>query len=231
MSEKHILIVNFPGGARVKKTIQEIQGDPAYSDCDVVIISDNIDTLPFDMKGVSFVRGSAIEAETYKMANIAEADKVIVLSPNSEDVNSDAMVLGAVNTIRSMTDVRIVAECLDKDHLAMFTNCPSVSVALTAQISRNVVVQEMFDPGVGRLLAVIASNLEGTTLFSTIADSGGINFKSFMRAMLVDNINVLGLVRGNEVHTSPDGDIQSGDVIVYTGFHRLSWNALQGVFQ
>ncbi len=235
-ASNHILIVNFPSAARVKQIIEEIQSDPGYSR-DIVIITDQIEKLPFEFAKVQFVQGSPLEAETYERANAAKAAKALILSPNYNDPNSDAISSSIVSVIESInSDVRTIAECMDRKHLILFESSDCDSIILGQQIAGNLLVQEMHDPGAARFVDVITSNQKGTTLFSTTIEEpqppihiNGVRMDyNFMAKALLDHgINLLGIERRESVHTTfadlkPHGD----DILVYIADKRYAWKDL-----
>ena len=48
VAKDHILIVNFPSVSRVSQLVRELQSDPQHSEREIVIVSDQIQELPFD---------------------------------------------------------------------------------------------------------------------------------------------------------------------------------------
>ncbi len=63
--KNHLLIVNFPNERRVRQIIAEYVADPDHKDVETVIVTDSIETLPFSIPNVRFVRGSPLEQDTY----------------------------------------------------------------------------------------------------------------------------------------------------------------------
>ena len=76
-SRGHLLIVNPPTADRVRKIIEEYVHDSGHFSDDVVVVSDKIESLPFRLPRVSFVRGSPLEEDTYARANLMHASSVM----------------------------------------------------------------------------------------------------------------------------------------------------------
>ena len=90
-AKNHLLIINFPNERRVLQIIEEYLQDPRHQSDEIVLMTDQIESMPFAHPSVSFVRGSPLEEETYHRANVAEARQAIVLSTDYDDPHSDSV--------------------------------------------------------------------------------------------------------------------------------------------
>jgi voltage-gated potassium channel len=229
MAKDHILIVHFPNEQRVLKLIQEIRSDPEEGNCEIVIVSDEIDELPFRLPDVLFVRGSSHDVETYKRARAHECKMAVVVSPDYGNRNSDAIVAAAVSVIdRVKADIHIVAECLDEKHRPLFDSCNCDAVVMGMAIAGNLLIQEAHDPGIAQLIEALTSNRLGTTLFSVDVHEDGVVYLDLAGKLLVRSVTVMAINRESRTHTLFN-DLQSkvGDRIVYSAARRLDWKALR----
>ena len=231
ISKNHTLIVNFPSADRVKQIIEEINKNTGGKE-EIVIITEEIESLPFLFDNVSFVKGSPLEQETYERANINEAVKAIILCTWYDDPNSDSVVASAISIIEHLhPEIITIAECINSKHKVLFesTNCDSI--VYTLPIANNLIVQETQDPGIIRMLEVITSNKMGDTLFSTEVGSrptASINYKQFAKDLLDKEINLLCTIRDQEVSTNlGDQSILEGDTLVYVSGKRHTWEQLK----
>lgn len=184
MVKDHILIVHFPSEQRVLQLVDEIRSDPEQGRCEIVIVSDAIDELPFKLPDVIFVRGSSHDIETYTRARASECRMAVVLSPNYGNRNSDAIVAAAVSVIdRVKSDIYIVAECLEEKHRPLFDSCSADAVVLGMTIAGSLLIQEVHDPGIAQLIEVMSSNRRGTTLFSVEVYDEGVAYLDMARAL------------------------------------------------
>jgi voltage-gated potassium channel len=229
MAKDHILIVHFPNEQRVLKLIQEIRSDPEEGDCEIVIISDDIDELPFQLPDVLFVRGSSHDVETYKRAQAENCKMAVVVSPDYANRNSDAIVAAAVTVIdRVKSEIHIVAECMDEKHRALFdsSNCDAVVMGMT--IAGNLLIQEAHDPGIAQLIEALTSNRLGTTLFCVDVREDGVAYLDLAAKLLGHKVTLMSVNRGAETHTLFEGlSSKAGDRIVYSAIRRLDWKALR----
>ena len=231
-AKDHLLIINFPNEARVRQIVDEFLSDHGHKNHEIVIITDTVTTLPFTHPNVSFVRGSPLEEETYNRALLSDAAKVIILSTNYDDPNSDSVVASVASVIHQLSpNARVVAECLSPKHKLLFGNLDGVTLVYTLHMANNLLVQETQDPGVTTLTQAMTSNRINGTLASTRVDSpveASISYQQVAVKLLNEDINLVGVIRDEQVHFK-FGDIfpAVGDLLVYISSSRYSWAALQ----
>ena len=224
-AKNHTLIVHFPSEARVRQLIRELQTDGS----EIVVIADRIESLPFQEKNVSFVRGSTVSEETYRRASIETAKKAVVLSTSYEETNSDAVVASAASVIDHLKpSIHLVAECLDDQHRMLFNSVNADAIVSVMRITGNLLVQESQDPGVSQVFDIITSNLEGDVIYSCQVDSDSPSAYSEIAKQLLDrDINLLAVTRGKETHTAFSRiQPQKGDHVVYLAPQRQQWSDL-----
>jgi voltage-gated potassium channel len=230
MAHEHVLIVNFPSASRVQGVVEELRSDPGHHAREIVIVTDQVEQLPFRLENVSFVQGGPLQEETYQRANIMAATMAIVLSPSYNDANSDALVASAASVIDTLKpDIHIVGECIDEKHRKLFSAVRCDAIVSGLQIASNLLVQEVDDPGVTQMIDVITSNLRGDTLFSAAVDGSGTDrsYGELAKALLDREVNVLGVNRGTETLTNLVRVVpQAGDRVVYVAQQRHSWASL-----
>jgi voltage-gated potassium channel len=225
----HVLLVHFPAAARVSRLIEELQSDPKYKDREIVIVTDQVERLPFSYPNVLFVQGSSLESDTYHRAKIEDADLALVLARSYTDANSDAVVSSAVSVIdRIKPAIHIVAECVNDRHRELFeaVRCDAIVPGMT--IADNLLVQEMYDPGITKMIETITSNLHETTLFCTpVDDAVDDDYGELASRLLRRDVNVLCINRDHEpMMTFGTVRPQAGDTIVYIAKQRHSWSGL-----
>lgn len=226
-ANNHTLIVNFPSQSRIQQLIQELQSDNKHQD--IVIITDQLESLPFQTDGVMFVRGSTVSEETYRRAGIERASHAIVLATSYHDSNSDAIVAAAASVIDHLKpEIHLVAECLDDRHRMLFDAVNTDAIVSAMRITGNLLVQESRDPGISQLFNIVTSNLEGDTIFSTaVQASGSTTYGAMAKTLFDKDVNLLAVIRHKETFThfakiSPQKD----DKIVYLAHERKTWDQL-----
>ena len=231
IAKDHIVIVNFPAESRLIQILQELKSDPSHSNREIVIVTDQIEELPFTEHGVLFVNGPVLEDETYQRAKINDAAMVIVLATSYTDFNSDAVVASAVSVIDLLNpNVFTVAECLNNKHRVLFDSVNCNSIVFSMKLSGNLLAQEAQDPGVSQLVDVITSNTTGTTLFSIEVDSTSTkSYQDLAKELLDRDVNLICVNRGDDSLTSfREISPASGDRVIFAAAKRLSWSELVG---
>ena len=227
ITKDHVLLVNFPGVARVQQLVEELRSDPSHRGRDVVVVSDKIEKLPASIEDVFFVNGSPLRKESYEQANIVEARMALVLATSYDDPNSDAVVASAVSVIDSIKgSIHIVAECLDEKHRMLFDSVRCDAVVPGLRIAGNLLVQEIDDPGVAQMIDVITSNLRGTTIFSLKVEEElpQVSYQELAKACLDSDINLLSVNRGSETHTHFRSiELKKDDRLIYVAQKRIAW--------
>ncbi len=230
LASNHVLIINFPSEARVKRLINELKSDSTRGQKEVVVISDKIEKLPFDMPDVLFIHGSPLEMETYERARIDSASLALVLATSYDDTNSDAVVASIVSVIENLrSDIHTVAECLDEKHSLLFKSVSCDSIIQGLKITDHMLVQEVFDPGVAQMIDVITSNIKGSTLFSTEVNESLPKkcYNDIAKGLRDHDINVISVNRGTKSHTSLKNITpEKNDRLIYIAASRLTWNEL-----
>ena len=229
----HLIIVNFPGEARIRQIIDEFRSDSHHSKREIVLVTHEIEALPFDVDRVSFVRGWPLDQDTYERANVAHARQAIVLSTGYEDRRSDSMVASIAFVINNANpEMSVVAECLDPKHAVLFNVSERVSLVYPLRMANNLLVQEAQDPGVTKLAHAITSNEIEGTLASTTVDSDPdpqTRYTDVAKHLLDHGVNLVGLIRNGQVAVDfGEMEISRNDSLVYVSRARHTWSDLNG---
>ncbi len=235
-AREHLVVVNFPNESRVRQIIDEFMRDEHHRDGEIVLVTDQIAELPFELPNVTFVRGSPLEQETFERCNITRALQAIILSPSYDDPRSDSLVASISFVIEHMSpDTTIVVECLDPKHSILFSGSERVSLVYTVRVANNLLVQEAQDPGVNLLTQTIISNVTEIeeTLASTTVEAtptGPLPYTEAAKKLLDHGVNLVGVIRGGNVIVGfEDIKVAEGDSLVYISKTRRSWEALDPI--
>jgi len=233
-AKNHLLIVNFPNERRVRQIIDEYLQEPSLSKTEIVIVTDQIEFLPFTQLRVSFVRGSPLEEETYHRANVRDARQALILSTGYDDPNSDSVVASIASILEHLKpEIRSIAEVLNSEHALLFRGVKNVSLVYTFRMSNNLIVQEAQDPGVNMLTQAITSNQIEGTLVSTRVGKGAeqsLSYKEAAKRLLDHEVNLVGMIRGEDVHVRFDGlEVTENDRLVYICSNRMDWETVRSL--
>ena len=232
-SKGHLIIVNFPNESRIRQIVDEFCIDRRHRGMEVVVISNEIELLPFQIDNVSFIRGSPLEQDSYERADVSHASQAIILSASYDDPRSDSLVASAAFVVQRLNpDISIVAEVLDPNHSVLFDLTTGVSLVYTLSVANNLLVQEAQDHGVHLLAQAITSNEIEGTLASTVAESPQprTSYVTAAKALLDHGVNLVGVVRGGSVITSLSGEsLERGDSLVYISTSQLGWSEMSSM--
>ena len=231
-TKDHLLIINFPSEARVREIVEEFRQDSQHQHDDIVILTDQIESLPLTLLDLFFVRGSPLEEESYQRARIEHAKQAIVLSTRYDDPNSDSVVASIVAIIEYLNPkTRVVAECLTEKHNVLFAGAKNASLVHTLHLSNNLLVQEAQDPGVSLLTRAVTSNrIDGTLASTRVEDNsaGSLIYLEAAKKLLDKEINLIGVIRDESVHLSFGRlTLTKNDSLVYISSDRLTWEYLR----
>ena len=234
VARNHVLIVNFPNERRVRQIVEEFLWDPSHRNDELVVVTDQIEALPFDEPNVHFVRGAPLSEETYHRANAKEARQAIVLSTGYDDPNSDSVAASVVTILAHLNpELSIVAEVLDARHSLLFNGTKNASLVYTFRMSNNLLVQEAQDPGVSILTQAIVSNQVEGTLASTTVESAlkpSLPYTDVATSLLKHDVNLVGVIRGEEVHLRFENiSLTQNDRLVYICPARKDWEAIRSL--
>jgi len=230
--KNHILIINYPNESRVRNIIEEFTSDPRHEKDDITLVTDRVDSLPFQHPNVHFLRGSPLESETFNRAAVAEAQKAIILSTGYDDPNSDSIGASAASVLHLLNPKIIVTvECINPRHAILFEGMDNTSLVFPLQMANNLLVQESQDPGVSLLTQAITSNkMEGTLLsirLQSVPDHH-VSYPHIAKHMLDRDVNIVGIVRDGTVHLRfSDLHPEQDDVIVYIASSPLEWKVVE----
>ncbi len=230
----HLLIVNPPTADRARKIIEEFVQDSGHLSDDVVIVSDKIDSLPFRLPRVSFVRGSPLEEETYARAKLEDASSVMILGSGYDDPNSDSMVAAIVAVVEYLNPkVPGVAECQYISHSVLFKGARNIKPVFALNMVDKLMVQDLQDPGVQLILNIVTSNVMEGTLLSTVVEkdpASAIPYTQVAKALLDHDVNLVGIIKDGVPHLSfLELELERGDSLFYIAVKRHTWSELAGL--
>lgn len=229
--EGHIILCNFPSARTIEQIIVELRADPRGRERPVVIVTDSIEELPFALQDVYFVKGSPIDEEPLKRANVAEAWMAIALAGNLDDSYSDAVVSAIVVMIKSLNQNCIcVAQCADRAKQKLLKQCGADRIVFAGNLTSNLIVQEAIDPGVSGLIEVFSSNRDGAQFYSERLNSGETTVERCQAALCALDMraHIMAVYRKGDEDTyialpEPDLKLKIGDYVVYVARNRLDW--------
>ncbi len=203
----HILIIHYPGVARVTAVLNELRNDPKTASGPVVLIDADLEELPESLAetGLRYVRGDASKESTLERACYREARFAIVLSRDPNNPRTDDANLAAALTLEHLNpNIFTVAECIDPERVDLLYKAGCDAVVCLTALATNLVVHELLDPGIQMVIGEATNNLSGQTFYLVdIVHAGGGTYGT-ARGMLEDGgCAVLGLEKQGKVSLNP----------------------------
>lgn len=226
--QQHILIIHYSGYEMVKKLIGELKSDHSTKDNAICIIDEELSELPGDFAkmGISFVQGNPTHRATLERACAQDASHAVILAKDPSDLHSDDSTLAAVLVLKNQApEVYTIVELIDPEKNQPVILAGADSVVCLTDLSGNLLVQELQDPGVKNIVSNLTSNRTGEQFYLTaIEQAEGKSYRELVLWNLERSYSVVGYKRGDEIHLSPSAQepLRDGDLAILVGKERPS---------
>ncbi|MBS1197749.1 MAG: Ion transport 2 domain protein [Proteobacteria bacterium] len=222
---RHVVLVNFPGIAKLLRLLDEIANDPAIGrDAQIVLIDRDLEELPPELlaRKLHYVRGDPARDATLLRAAINTASHAIVFS--GKDVAADAINVTIALAIEARApQVKTVIECLDPGTEELLRKAGCDHVVCSSRFEALYVSQELLNPGMQDILGDLLSNDGGQQFYLTpIEANADARFGDLVKAASSAGHVVMGLRRQNANHLnlSSDFPLAAGDLALTIGARR-----------
>jgi len=218
--EDHILIVHYPGLSRIQGVMTELRTDEKTAGAGVVLVDADLEELPDPLvqEGVRFVRGDPTKESTLERASYREARFAIILSRDPNDPSTDDANLAAALTLEHLNQkIFTVSECIDPEHVDLMYKAGCDAVVCLTALATNLVVHELLDPGLQRVIGEVTNNLSGQNFYMVpVHPKGEVTFADARHALEERGCAALGLERKGDMHLNPKAStvLHDGDRVV-----------------
>jgi voltage-gated potassium channel len=223
----HLLVINYPGLAKVERVLAELANDPAIGrHVAVVLVDEQLEELPPELasRQVRFVRGNPARDETLARANVKDAAHAVVLARRPGDPHSDALNLAVVLAIEGRNrNVNTVVECVDAASEELLRKAGCDRIVCTSRLDACFVGQELLNPGMQDVVEELLTNAGGQQLYLTPVQFGsGATFADLARSAGALGHIALGIRRGTETRLNVAGGtmLATGDIAITVGAER-----------
>lgn len=207
--------------------VAELRADLKSQDLPIAVIAE-IEEKPLDDPDLHFVQGE-VNQETLNKANLSKAKAVILLSDERlEGKVRDAKTILDTLTIKSLfPKVYVCVELMDSKNLDHCRLAKADEIIVVGELSTNLLVQAVLDPGVTHIVTELVSNRYGHELYK-IDPPPSLIGRTFFEAMseLKKNHGILCLgvekKTDNKLIVNPDADYLLGpeDQLVVIALER-----------
>jgi voltage-gated potassium channel len=225
--ERHLVLFNYPGLAKIERVLDELSRDPAFGNREVVLIDDAIDTLPAELeqRGIHFVRGNPTRDETLNRASLNDAEYAVVLTKSS-DPHADDLNVAITLAIEGRTrKVHTVVECNDFSAQELLRKAGCDGIVCTSRFDAHFLSHELLNPGIQEVVEELTSNAGGQQIYVTRFDGKKKTaFSEVAEACEKHGHVAIGVRNGSatQLNVSPETKVEPGDAVITIGPSRLS---------
>ena len=214
----HIIIANYISLEKTSKLVEEIRKDTKTQNTPIVLISEQIEELPKTLlkQNVKFIKGSPTREESLRQASVDFANSIIVQADVSDGINSDNQNLKIMLSINSISpEIFSIVECVLPENEAFLQKANCNSIVCISSLTEQMLVQEMQDPGVTRVITDLTSNSIAQQLYIINAPNNAKTLGQ-VKKTISENIIILGVKRNNEnIFCNTDNfSLQSDDKVI-----------------
>lgn len=211
----HIVIVNYPGEAKVVDLVEELRQSRA-KDREIVLLTDQVEMHPSALvdRHVHFVHGSPINDDALDRAAIHKADDAIVLSPSEADENSDSHNLGVIIALKARNHgLNIVVECVSPGHITLMKDAGAQRVICVTELDVQLLCQAAEGLPIQAFVTDLVSSRTRQRVDSVrlTGKREGLTFGGLMSEMAPKNMILVGVLRGDTPLINPGHDFEIGD--------------------
>ncbi len=224
-ARQHILIVNFPRLDGVLRILRELGADTRSAHQEVCLIDEHLEELPPELvaAGVHFVKGDPTRAEVLKRACVAQATQALVLVRNPSDPHCDDQNLVCTLVLERLhPGLFTVVEVANPEKIRQMEMAGADSVICATEITAGLMVQELQDPGIRRIIHDLTSDDGGHQIYFVPLADGDRTYRDLVNSGLDRGCTVIGLLREGQdlLNCSPAEPIQAGDRAMVIGAAR-----------
>lgn len=223
---KHILIINAPQLDALLRVIRELRSDASTRGREICLVDEHLESLPPEAlaEGLHFVKGDPTRIEVLKRAGAQAATHALVLLKAAADPHADDQNLVTTLILERLNpDLHTVVEVGNPGKVPEVELAGADSVVCAAMITAGLLVQELQDPGVRRIIQDLTSDEGGNQIYLVdIRVAGPRVYGQVASAALEQGFSALGLMReGRELlNPSRDSVLLPGDRAILVGRTR-----------
>jgi len=228
----HVIIINFSREEEILTLVEELKYDSSTKHRDICLVDEKLLELPlsFVKEGIHFIKGNPTDEDILKRANLKDAAYCIILSKNKNDSHSDDQNLVTTLVVEKLNEaVFTVVEVLDPRKIHQVELAGADSVVCVSDLRSNLIIQELQDHGVVKLLEELTCNRIGHQIYLVpIIMKGEALYKDLVLSGLDKGFTVMGIYREEKhlVNCSSNEEIIVNDKAVIVANSRISSIAL-----
>jgi voltage-gated potassium channel len=222
--QDHVVILNYPGLAKLEHLLQELFLGPVGRK-QIVLVDEHLEELPAELvkENLRFVRGNPVRDETLSRASIDEASHAIVLCRNENDTTSDSLNVSITLAIEGRNKaINTVVEIVDpgSEELLRKTGCDRV--VCIAKFGAHFLNQELVNPGIQDVVEDLLSVRGGQNIY-LVETADARTFGEIVEMCHKKGHLAIGIRTPEEVLLNPEKSLtlRPGDKVITVGSQRI----------
>jgi voltage-gated potassium channel len=224
----HIVLINYPGEAKVVEMIDELRHDKQIADRPIVLLTDQIDEMTDTLAKlhVHFVKGSPINEEALRRAGLATAADALLFARSERDENSDSFNLGVLVALQSINEkLRIVVECVSPVHKELMLKGGATTAICVTELTTQLLAQARQGIEIQQLFTNLASNRTPQQVDAVrleLANGEAIAFADLARKLADDDTLLIGIRCQGQQRVNPGArhPVKTGDDLLVISAKR-----------
>jgi len=218
--QDHLVILNYPGLAKLEHLLQELFLGPAGGK-KIVLVDELLEELPEELakRHVHFVRGNPVRDETLSRASIDSASHAVVLCRNENETASDNLNVSISLAIEGRNkSINTVVEIVDpaSEELLRKTGCDRV--VCIARFGAHFLNQELLNPGIQEVIEDLLSIQGGQNMY-LVEVTKASSFSETAQACRQKGHIAVGVRTAERVLLNPEQSlaVKAGDKVITVG--------------
>lgn len=224
----HIVLINYPGEAKVVEMVDEIKHDRKVAGKQVVLLTDQIEEISETLLKlqVNFVKGSPINEDSLQRAGVARASDAILFARSERDENSDSFNLGVLVALSAVNpQLRSVVECVSPMHRALMLKAGARTAICVTELSTQLLAQARDGLEIQALFTDLASHRTPQQVDAVpfeLTSGKTMTFGTLANSLGSEDVLLIGVRRGNEQFVNPGSsfEIRDGDFLLVISSSR-----------
>lgn len=226
--KNHVIIVNYNSLEKIQSLINELRNDSLTKDKAICLIDEKLEELPNELikTDIKFVKGDATDENILLQANIENATHAIILSKDSSESHSDDINLSITLVIEKLhPKINSIVEAINPKKVRQIKLAGADSVVCVSELTSNLIIQELQDPGVKDIIDQLTSNNYGQQFYITpIKNSNNKKYIDLINWSIQNNCSVVGLIRNNNpiINCNKDENLKNDDSAIIVAEKRFN---------
>jgi len=212
---RHLVICHCPSLDKVIQIIEEYRATDETREVPAVVLSDCFDEWPQKLKerDIRWLKGNPAQEEDLVRTNLTEAQAVVLLAKEPEDIDSDAHNFATSSLIQHLCSnceqkPHVVVEVAFKRNLDMLQRSGADAYVPIRGYSESLLVHELVSPGIKGVFDQLSTYQHGLELYVERNLLGEVNFAELQIKAIQHPVplQILGIIRDHQVLLASEKD-------------------------